>query len=267
MHSHHKQTLIFLLLAYGVTWLIWIPFLLGLHIHPLQHYIAPYGPLIAGILTVRITRKARETKDYLKNIFRFPKKILWYLFALGTPWAAFLIAAVVKKALFGEFSRIEQLVVTEPDLPQTLSVSWLLWIFSYGLGEEAGWRGFLFQHFLEKKPAFISSILTSIFWAAWHLPAFFFDKNLQQMVGPAIMGWLIGLVSGSVLLSWMTLNAGKSVIPAVLWHGTFNTVTAGTDADAFISAFCSMTVIAMAIYLRFKFGSDLLIKKQMEVTQ
>jgi membrane protease YdiL (CAAX protease family) len=159
------------------------------------------------------------------------------------------------------------LVVNVPDLPRSLAVSWLLWIFGYGLGEETGWRGFLFQYFLKKKTAFVSSILTSIFWAAWHLPAFFFDKNLQQMVGPAVMGWLIGLVSGSVLLSWITLNAGKSVIPAVLWHGTFNTVVAGADADPFISSFCSMLVVVAAIYLKLKFGPDLLIKKQKETIQ
>jgi hypothetical protein len=94
-------------------------------------------------------------------------------------------------------------------------------------------------------------------WAAWHLPAFFFDDNLRQVAGFSLIGWLLGLVSGSIVLSWMTRKADGSVIPAVLWHGTFNTVVAGSDADPFISGFCSMLVVAAAIYLRLRCGPDL----------
>jgi len=81
------------------------------------------------------------------------------------------------------------------------------------------------------------------------------------MGGFGVVGWLIGLVAGSILLSWMTLNAEGSVIPAVLWHGTFNTVVAGTNADPFVSGLCSMLVVAAAVYLRLQFGTELKIQR------
>jgi membrane protease YdiL (CAAX protease family) len=264
---HHRQTLFYILFSYGTTWLIWLPLLLNarfgtsFHVLPFQYHAAAYGPLISVVLTVLITCRKGALKTQLRKIYAFPKKGVWYLIALGTPWLFFGIAAMVKKSMFGEFPGIEHFILRETGIPESFVVTWLWWILTFGLGEESGWRGFLFQHFTKRKTAFHASLLTSIVWAAWHLPAFFFDENLRQMGGPGTLGWMIGLVSGSIVLSWMTLNAGGSAIPAVVWHGTFNTVVAGTHADPFISGFCSMLVVAAALYLRLRYGSDLRIQK------
>jgi membrane protease YdiL (CAAX protease family) len=272
-NGHQRQTLIFILFSYGISWCIWIPLVLnhrfGANIpsFPFQYYFAPYGPLMAGAITVLIASDKGAVRDYFKRVYRLPRKWLWYLCALGTPWIAFAVSALVKKALFGEFPGMEHFIIEESGLPKNLFIGWLLWIFSYGLGEEAGWRGFLLQHFHKRRSAFRSSLLTSMFWAGWHLPVFFFDENFRQMEGFGIVGWIIGLVSGSILLSWMTLNAEGSVIPAVLWHGTFNTVVAGTNADPFVSGLCSMLVVAAAIYLRLQFGTELKIKRKNYVFQ
>jgi membrane protease YdiL (CAAX protease family) len=261
--THHRAALLFILLAYGISWVIWLPLLLNrrfgasLPVSPVQHFIAPYGPLIAGMLAELTGRGKGGISEHLRKIFGFPRQGRWYMIGLGSPWAAFIIAALLRKSILGEFPGIEHFYVKGPGIPENILALWLLWLMSYGLGEETGWRGFLFQHFLKRRSAFAASLLTSLFWAAWHVPAFFFDENLGQMAGFGAVGWLIGLISGSILLSWMTVNAGGSVIPAILWHGTFNTLVAGSDGDPFIAGFCSMLVVGAALYLRIRFGPDL----------
>jgi hypothetical protein len=66
------------------------------------------------------------------------------------------------------------------------------------------------------------------------LPAFFFNPTYAAM-GPGIIGWMLALVCGSFLLTWMTAGAGWSIIPVLLWHAGFDLLTAA-DLSAGVTA-------------------------------
>lgn len=67
-------------------------------------------------------------------------------------------------------------------------------ILIYGLLEEIGWRGFLYQH-LKPFPLFLNICIVSILWFLWHLNFEFSSSNLL-FLGILILGsWGIGKVS------------------------------------------------------------------------
>jgi membrane protease YdiL (CAAX protease family) len=274
------KTVTFIFLAYGISWLVWLSvffvpqFSQEARLGLLVHHCAAYGPIAAGIITSSLFERREGRRAYLKQVFRFPKKVFWYLFSILTPLSLFLMAGVFQRAIFGTFPHPRHISIFIQDtatpgalrgnnglkgLSQGILVSWSIWTLTYGVGEEAGWRGFLFRHLLKRRSPLTSALITSLFWAGWHLPLFLLDPGYKQMTGFGAVGWLVSLVSGSILLSWMTLEANKSVIPAVLWHGTFNTVVSG--AGFFVSAFCSMAVVAASLLVWICIGPTLISKK------
>jgi uncharacterized protein len=88
------------------------------------------------------------------------------------------------------------------------------------LGEELGWRGFLFTE-LNPLGFWRSSFLIGFFWGLWHLPVIVNGYNYPRhpVVGPIMMTVLTILLSP--LMGYVRLRAESVFAPAV-FHGTFN---------------------------------------------
>jgi membrane protease YdiL (CAAX protease family) len=95
---------------------------------------------------------------------------------------------------------------------------WVLSLICYGFGEEIGWRGFALPRLQQKYNGLMSAVIMSVFWALWHLPAFFFSTGLSQM-GPAeIFGWYMSMLTGTLLLTWMNNGSRGSVLIVAVFH-------------------------------------------------
>lgn len=275
-----RKVVVFVLGSYGISWLIWgSGYFIGYRVvnggfRALLHYGGSFGPFTSGVLTVSLFEKRTGRRAYLNRIFRAPDTMYWYLFPLLVPVVLLFAAAGIKGTILG--SSVDYAVlfaspvnIAFPHGPGTKNAiglaygaltNLLLWSLTFGIGEEAGWRGFLFTRlsgtgiFGANNPR-SAGVVTGLFWAGWHLPLFFFDPSFRDLVGFTMVGWFIGLMSGSLLLSWLTVNAKWSIVPAILWHGAFDTVVSGTDP--FVAGFCSMAVVALAVYIWIKYGSKL----------
>src|SRR5262245_50881140 len=60
-------------------------------------------------------------------------------------------------------------------------------------------------------------------------------------------GFLLGVLAGAIVLSWLYNSSGGSVLTAALWHASFNFVTASPNAGGVVAAVTSTLVIAWAI--------------------
>lgn len=118
----------------------------------------------------------------------------------------------------------------------------LLWIFTFGLGEEIGWRGFALPRLQEGCSALAATMILAVFWALWHLPQFFylFDPSMA-------VGWLIGLFAGAVVLTWLYNSSSDNILPVAIWHGCFNFMTASTAEVGILPAVMSTIVIVWAV--------------------
>ena len=120
-----------------------------------------------------------------------------------------------------------------------------------GLGEETGWRGFLADRLLRRHGMLLTAVLVWVWWALWHLPLFWVVEDFRGM-GWAVLGWLVGLLAGSVLLTWLYRGSGRSILLVAAWHTVFNVATA-TDATAGTpAAVASTLVIVVALVIAWR---------------
>jgi len=130
-----------------------------------------------------------------------------------------------------------------------LLAAWSLWFATSGCGEEIGWRGFLLPRLQEHHSPLRSSALLTVGWAAWHIPAFFYIPGYAAFGLRILPGFFFSLFAGAVVLTWLYNISGRSVMPAILWHASFNFVTASPAVGGLTAAVTSMPVVAWAVAL------------------
>jgi len=92
----------------------------------------------------------------------------------------------------------------------------------YGGLEEPGWRGFAVSKLLTKYNPVVASFIIAPIWVAWHLPLYFitgWSGNDQPLVW-----FLLYVLALSLIMTWLYLNANRSVLPVMLLHGATNHV-------------------------------------------
>jgi hypothetical protein len=72
---------------------------------------------------------------------------------------------------------------------------------------------------------------------------------------PSIFGviaFLVGILSGAVVLTWLYNSTEGSVLAAIVWHGTYNAAVAG--GSGIVSAVVTAGVIVGAIFIGNLYG-------------
>ena len=251
-----RAVVAYVVLAYGMTWMIAIPLALSYHgIIPIDiplalHYLLPFGPLLSALIMSWILGGSTGLREILGRMSKWRVGLPWIFIAVFSVWGLYLLSGVVLLATGQAWPDIEAFgqVMYLPYL--TFIGAWFLWIFTYGIGEETGWRGFLLPHFQAKYSALTSAILVSIIWAGWHIPMFLYNENFIAMGAFGTVFWVIGLMFGSVLLTWLYNSTKGSILMTAIWHGTFNLFTAavGQAADT-TSAIISMFVMVLVVLI------------------
>ena len=153
------QLIVFFVLAYGISLVLWLPVLLKWIDLPFALSIATFGPTLAALITHRI---------YAGN-WRFAR--LWTTLpdlAIGISSGTSLVLIAAFTAAFfmtesgisrWQWSSLEQIVILF--LPNLIGGP---------LGEEGGWRGYALPRLQRRFSPATSSIILGFLWANWHLP-------------------------------------------------------------------------------------------------
>ena len=260
---NRKKIITFVGLAYGISWLIWLPqtlnhnFGLGWNVSPWNHIMGGLGPFFSALITTFLFEKWAGVKQYFKEkLFTFPSG-KWLGIGIGMPIVFFLIPFLFLGLFKGDWVHFQEIGInSKVPLTNTLAI-WLVWCLFYGLGEEGGWRGFLFPEFCKTYQARISTLYTALIWAPWHFPVFLYDKDFQSMGVIGVMGWVIGLIFGSLLLGWLVKQSRWSLWAVILWHGTFNLFTTSEQIDPLYPGLMSALVIVVSLWLARRYGKEL----------
>lgn len=241
---------VFLGVTFAVTWGLWLPLLVDartapsgtLDAVPATFFIASVGPAVGAVAATWFAAGPAAVARWARRILRLRFGGFWWFAALGMPalyyligffTAAFAAGGWPDPAAFGTTAKL-------PGLPWPLVA--LVWAATFGLGEEVGWRGWLLPALAERVTVFWASVLVAVVWIVWHAPAFFFNPTYQAM-GAGIVGWMLALVLGSFVLSWMTAGARWSIVPVVLWHAGFDLLTAADQSAGMIASTISAVVM------------------------
>jgi membrane protease YdiL (CAAX protease family) len=237
---------IFVVVAFGWSWAWWLPLVLSGdtveqgHAWPSQ-FPGLLGPLIAAIVVTAWLDGRPALADYIRRLVRWRIGArAWATVVL--PLLAFGAVAVVADGgvRIGDLDDMSGL----PELGVPLLL--VVLIFVNGLGEEGGWRGFLFPRFRERYDLVPASLAVAGIWAAWHIPLFLLLASYKGFNPFTLVGFAIGLGAGAIVLGWIYQRTGASILAAAAWHGIYN-LFAGTGDSAVRSAVVTGLVIAWAV--------------------
>jgi len=176
----------------------------------------PLGPLIAALVVSGIAQGWKGTRELLGRVVRARFGWKGYAIIFGLPVLLCAIAITVMAAFGKSISLPSETAWRE--LPDRF-----IFIFLFiGLGEEPGWRGFALPRLQKQRTPLVASLILAPIWALWHLPLM--GNEFPSAVIPA---FLISLLGGTFLQTWLFNRTKGSVFAQMLFHATVNTVGAG----------------------------------------
>lgn len=239
---------LFLVLAFAIDWACWVwagsrtgwSVVEGSGPWPAVLPLSMFAPLVAA-LVVRAVPGAELPRGWRPRV---RGNVRWYVVALLAPSALTLLGALVYFALapgafdptaksYAQLARA-QLGADASQVPalmaaQFASAALLAPFFNmiFAIGEEAGWRGFLYpalRGWLSRPAAMLA---TGAIWGLWHAPLIAMGYNYgTSYPGFPVVGILAMVLfcMGFGTLLCLLRDVTNSVWPCALAHGALNAV-------------------------------------------
>ena len=258
-----REIVAYIALAFFISWMIEIPIALSFKgiidrkIPLAFHYLASFGPFLAALLVTTFAEGSSGVIRLLKGIVKWRVGIRYYLFAIGLPIILFAVAVVVSRIIQGAWPDLGLLAEVDylPRLGIPLAVG--LWLLTFGFAEETGWRGFLLPRLQVNRTAMSASIFLGVFWAFWHLPAFFYRDTLLAM--GVLLGFpmlLFTLLVTSVIFTWLYNSTQGSLLIVTLFHGLFDYFSVSSAGGPTAAIVMSVPVVIISIFIFRLYGPD-----------
>ena len=195
-----------------------------------------YVPLLAVLLSRRSLRG-------IGFRLRFRGKVRYYLVAWFSPLALSLLGAALYYGLFPGHFDLSGAILGETLLAnlkeqgisyQTYVVISMIACITYaplanlllGLGEEVGWRGYLYPALKESYGKAKGWILGGLIWGLWHSPLIVFTGyeygvNVPGFPFSGVMVFCLFCIACGVILDFLYVKTGAIWAPAI-FHGAVN---------------------------------------------
>lgn len=250
MDTKTKGILTYLLIAFGMAWIIWeIPAQRGLSLeHPVFRFmilLGSFGPAVACIVVRKwITCEGFSDAGLKLNL----KKWRVYLIAWVLPLViALTVVGLAVLFRIGEPDFSPHTVDTQipviqlPSLPSGVhfllvvivlmitAVIWapLLW------GEEFGWRSYLQIRLFSNNPV-LAAVSTGIIWGVWHYPINLRGYNYPDRPLLGLVLFPLLTICLSIILGWLR-SKSESIWPACLAHAGTGIVGSSLVGYVFMS--------------------------------
>lgn len=239
-------------LAYLISWTVWLPLyghifdLQGLPVLPFHHGIGALGPLLAAVVTTSIYGKKGAVKELAKNCFK-ARPLIYPAIALLSPFVIAVMAMLAGYLINGSAIEMRGLLHNKEFPAFSLPVFIIYNIAFFGFGEEVGWRGFALPRLQGKMNALSASLLLTAFWAVWHWPLFFYRPGYTHMDMAGIAGWVMSLVTGSVLLSWLYNSTRGSILICAVFHACIDIPFTADIADKNVAGYMGFIITLWGI--------------------
>ena len=189
--SNKRTILLFVVLAYGLAWIIWLAlWLSGVGLNSpwsqLASTVAMWMPALAVFILGKITNQPSGIKS--KLVVNLKRNWRFYLLAIWLPAVISFLGAGLYFLVFpSNFSLglesiqaiLQEKGVSQSTIPlSSLALIQILASLTYApflnsffaLGEEIGWRGYLYPALRERFSIVQTHVLLGLIWSLWHLP-------------------------------------------------------------------------------------------------
>jgi membrane protease YdiL (CAAX protease family) len=236
-NARYRDLSLFLLATFGVSWILWIPLLIPplVDLMPLGGHelitLGAFGPALGALAVLRLRRSG--IGGWFRRRFRLRVSLRWYLAAFGMPAGIPTVAGVVFIAAGGD-------PASHTPPPFVLPLLFAYATLVGGGQEEIGWRG-IAQPLVEGRYGmFIGGAVVGVFWVLWHLPLFMSAIQPFESTNPIVFGFQT--VGVSVLLAWLYERSGQRLVPAMLFHGWWNTTQAFYPPDMLARSIAAVVI-------------------------
>ncbi len=239
----------YVVLSYVLSWSFWVPLALGggtveTGVGWPSQMPGLAGPAVSAVIVTALVGGRAGLADVWRRLTRW-RVGWWWLSVL-----AILVAGAVGLALVGGVADTTDLTGysgISAGIGPLATIAVVLVV--NGLGEEAGWRGFLADGLLARHSLTVTSLLVALVWAPWHAPLFFFQSSFHDFTIGRVVGWAFGLTAGSVVLTWLYRSAVRSILLVAVWHTAFNFTSATPAAAGSVAAITSTLVMVAAVVI------------------
>ena len=239
-----KRVIIYTILTFLLVWGVMIPYSIcgGKYNSKAMELMLIYSmlcPALSVIITRKITNEGYDMtgpKSMKLGIDLRNKKWIFYILAFILPIVYFDLGELTYYAIFPktlDFSQLNNLGIPKKLLfLLPLSVIASTFIFSFGaLGEEIGWRGYLYPKLEELFGTTKAVIIGGIIWGVWHYPALYAGHNFgHNYIGEPWTGFIVftifTIVVGAIL--YYFTKRTDSVWGAAFMHAANNAFSSAT---------------------------------------
>jgi uncharacterized protein len=175
-----------------------------------------FGPSLSAVAVVAFLSGRAGLRNWLARALNLREGRQWLWLAFFAPPLVMLLALALHAAFGGA-------IPTSPaigHIPLAIANFGLVFLIGGPLGEEFGWRGFALPALGPKMGWRAASLVIGIIWGLWHLPLFF-TAGIAQFHMSVTM-FMINIIAGSVLFSWLSMRSAGSAIPALVAHTSLN---------------------------------------------
>lgn len=209
-----KQLLAFFMLAYALTWSVFIGVGIPSPENPLV-LLGVWGPSIAAILLTAVWGRGAGLKQLLGRLLIWRVGIQWYaLILIGFPLTA-VGAVIVSNWLTGGNVALQSFSIA--NLLPVLIFQFLI----PGLGEEIGWRGYALPRMQKQVTPLAAAVVLALVHLFWHLPGFWMGMGFHNV--PFWLGTL-WIIPFTIIFVWVYNNTRGSLFVAALYHSFFGVV-------------------------------------------
>jgi len=253
LHQARRSPLVwYALLSIGLTWAWWVPLAVSGRVvdtgwRP-THLPGQFGPLLAAIIVTGLTAGKPGLQSLLERMTRWRIAPRWWLAAIS-PLLFFVPALLIDRLVEGEWIVWRDIDVFGGAPEIGVIGVWLILMATTGFGEEVGWRGYALPRLQTGHPPLTASLLVAGIWIVWHLPAFWFNETYRDFNLFTTLGFFIGIIAGSVVLTWLYNRSGGSILAVAVWHGTYDLVSGTAAVEGLIAMLVSAQIIFLGIRL------------------
>jgi membrane protease YdiL (CAAX protease family) len=244
----------YFVLAYAISWAFEIPLAasaqgwLPVPVPPALHYLASFGPMLSALVVTTATEGRHGIRQLLAGILKWRVGLGWILFSTLSPIALFAVAAIVGYATNRTWPDLA--LLGEVDyLPYLGGVgAFLLWLLTFGVGEEVGWRGFALPRLQQGHSALTATLMLGVAWALWHLPAFFYkDTYVAMGLVAGLPLLLLSILAASIVFTWLYNSTRGSLLMVILFHALFDFLSVSRAGGDSVAAIMSAGVMIWAV--------------------
>ena len=243
----------YFVLAYAISWAVELPLAasaqgwLRTQMPPALHYLASFGPMLAALIVTAMTEGRHGIWQLLSGLFKWRVGLGWLLFAILSPIALFAVAAIAGVATTGKWPDLA--LLGEVDYLPYLGVAgaFILWLLTFGVGEELGWRGFALPRLQTKHSALTATLILGLVWACWHVPAFFYKDTYRAMGLGGFPLLLLFILAASPVFTWLYNSTRGSLLMVIVFHATFDFLSVSRAGGGTVAAVMSAGVMIWAV--------------------